>query len=152
MLVRSTRLGDMELSEEQVLYFPHGLPGFLEEREFAYLPHQENNPFTFLQSVTEPDLTFIIVEPFPFFQDYEFELPDELVQELDCSEENPPQIMNIVSVPDSPEEMTANLLAPVVINCRARKAIQVVLEKTKYTTRHRLFPNGFAKQPGKESE
>ena len=36
--------------------------------------------------------------------------------------------------------MTTNLLAPVVINRHSREARQVVLEKTQYTTKHRLFP------------
>jgi flagellar assembly factor FliW len=36
--------------------------------------------------------------------------------------------------------MTTNLLAPVVINTKNMQAKQVVLEKTNYTTKERLFP------------
>ncbi|MGP1366547.1 MAG: flagellar assembly protein FliW, partial [Schwartzia sp. (in: firmicutes)] len=34
---------------------------------------------------------------------------------------------------------TANLMAPVVINQKTREAKQVVLDKSHYTTKHRLF-------------
>ena len=149
MLIRSVRFGEIEVPEDSQIYFPHGLPGFPKERKFAYLPSAPDSPFAFLQSLAEPNLTFIVVDPFAFFQDYKFTLDDQLVSELGLADDNPPQIISIVSVPANSEEMTANLLAPVIINTQSRTAIQMVLEKTPYTTRHRLFPNGFDKQPGK---
>ncbi|TWH45240.1 flagellar assembly protein FliW [Sporomusa sp. KB1] len=152
MLIRSTRFGDIEVPEDSKIHFPHGLPGFPQEQEFAYLPSEPDNPFAFLQSLAEPDLTFIVVDPFVFFQDYEFVLGDQIESELGLTDANRPHIFNIVRVPDNPEEMTVNLLAPVIVNTKKRIAIQLVLEKTIYTTRHRLFPNGFVKQPGKEGK
>jgi len=149
MLIRSVRFGEIEVPEDSQIHFPHGLPGFPKEREFVYLPSAPDSPFAFLQSLAEPNLTFIVVDPFAFFQDYKFTLDDQLVSELGLADDNPPQIISIVSVPTNSEEMTANLLAPVIINTQSRTAIQMVLEKTPYTTRHRLFPNGFDKQPGK---
>jgi flagellar assembly factor FliW len=149
MQIRSTRFGAIEVTEDMLIRFPHGLPGFPHEHEFAYLPSEMDNPFAFLQSTTEPNLAFIVVDPFAFFKDYEFSLDDQIACELGLSNENPPQIVNIVSVPANPEEMTANLLAPVIVNTHSKTAIQMVLEKTAYTTRHRLFPNGFERPPGK---
>lgn len=149
MLVKSTRLGMLEVSEQDVLSFPYGLPGFLTEKEFAYVvcanEGEKDSPFAFLQSLTEPNLTFIVVDPFAYFPDYEFELPDDIAEEFGLEMKNPPQIISIVSVPEQAEQMTANLLAPVVINRLERTAVQFVLEKSPYTTKHRLFPNGFAK-------
>jgi flagellar assembly factor FliW len=149
MLIHSTRLGDVEVKEDNIIRFPYGLPGFLEEKEFAYLPVEEGNPFAFLQSSAEPNLTFVVVDPFSFFPDYEFAIQDELALEIGVKNENPPLVLNIVNIPDNKEEMTANLLAPVIINLEQRIAVQHVLEKTDYKTRHRLFPQGFLKQPGK---
>ena len=142
MIVRSTRFGEIEVSEQSILDFPHGIPGFVDEKVFAFVPYQLESPFAFLQSVNEPDLTFMIVEPFSFFPDYDFELENEIVKELEISDENPPQIFNIVKVVEKLEDMTANLLAPILVNWQSRKAIQHVLEKTSYQVRHRVFPNG----------
>jgi flagellar assembly factor FliW len=147
MLIHSTRLGDVEVLENNIIQFPYGLPGFMEEKEFAYLPVEDENPFAFLQSMAEPNLTFIVVNPFAFFPDYEFAIQDELAYEIGVKEETLPIIISIVNVPENPEEMTANLMAPIIINLDKRIAVQHVLEKSSYKTRHRLFPKGFAKQP-----
>lgn len=149
MLIHSTRFGELEVGEQDIIRFPAGLPGFPEENAFAFLPYQPDSPFVLLQSTQEPDLTFVLVEPFSFFKDYSFELDDQLLEELGLNEQTPPLVFSIVTIPDKVEEMTANLLAPVVINRRERAAAQVVLEKTPYTTRHRLFPAGL---PGKPAE
>lgn len=142
LLIHSTQLGDLEVSEDEIIDFPHGLPGFPEQQAFAFLPYQVDSPFGYLQSVVEPRLTFLVVNPFAFFKDYEFQLNDEITQEFALTLPNTPQIMNIVSVPGKTEDMTANLLAPIVINTQTSKAVQVILEKTTYTTRHRLFSGG----------
>lgn len=146
MKVKSTRLGlQWEVEEAEIIHFPKGLPGFVDETRFILLPGEAGSPFVFMQSVTEPDLTFITVEPFAFFKDYEFTLDDQIVVELELSGEQPPQIFNIVTIPEQAEQMTANLLAPVIINPVKKTGQQIVLEKVGYTTRHRLFPNGFPK-------
>lgn len=149
MVIESTRFGSLEVEEKDIVQISHGLPGFPEEKAFAFLPYGPDSPFAFLQSVTDPNLTFMLVEPFLFFVDYQFELDDEFAKGLGITEDTPPQIYTIVTVPEKLEEMTANLLAPIVVNWKSRQAAQIILEKTAYTTRHLLFPQGFPKQADK---
>ena len=80
------------------------------------------------------------------------ELADDLAKAIGVSKKMPPQVFAIVTVPEKMEEMTANLLAPIVVNPARRLALQVVLEKVPYTTRHRLFPNGFPEKREKEAK
>jgi flagellar assembly factor FliW len=149
MVIESTRFGSLDIDDRDILSFPEGLPGFGAEKAFAFLPYGPDSPFAFLQSVAEPNLTFLIVEPFAFFLDYQFVLPGEVEKALGLSKKNLPQIFAIVTVPEKLEEMTANLLAPLVVNAVKRIAVQVVLEKVPYTTRHRLFPQGFPPKKAK---
>ena len=149
MLIQSTRFGEIEVAETELLRFPGGIPGFPAEHTFAFLPYQPDSPFAFLQSATDPDLSFIITDPFPFFKDYSFKLDDTIIADLDLADDNPPRIVNIVRIPEKTEEMTANLLAPIVINWTTRTAMQIVLEKSPYTVRHRLFPQGLSHQADK---
>lgn len=142
MIIQSTRFGEVEVSDEMIIEFPHGLPGFLKEKSFAFLPYQQDSPFAFLQSTGDPDLTFLIVDPFTFFLDYDFEIGDDTAGSLGLAEENMPQIFNIVSMREKVEDMTVNLVAPVIINWRDLKAMQIVLENTEYKVRHNLFPVG----------
>ena len=144
--IQSTRFGELEIKEEDTLFFPYGLPGFPDETNFVYLPYSKESPFAFLQSLKDPDLAFTVVNPFIFLNDYSFNLEDQILSEMDILESEPPQVMNIVRIPENAEEMTANLVAPLIINWRNRKARQVLLENSPYSVRQRLFPNGFLKE------
>lgn len=146
MIIESTRFGEVEVAEEQLFSFPYGIPGFPEEKSFAYILHDTESPFSFLQSTTEVNLTFLLVDPFAFFKDYEFVLEDEVAEELDLSLENPPQVFLIATVKKKLADMTVNLLAPVVVNGVNRTGRQVILDKPEYTIRHKLFPDGLPKE------
>lgn len=145
MMIQSTRFGEIDVAQEHILSFPMGLPGFPEEKQFVFLAQGKGSPFAFLQSTLSPDLAFVIVEPFSFFNDYTFTLPDEYVNDLGLSEDNLPQILNLVTIKASLESATVNLAAPIIVNWQDQTAMQVILEKTPYTTRHKLFPNGLNK-------
>ncbi|MBP2645903.1 MAG: fliW [Firmicutes bacterium] len=150
MVIQSTRLGELSVPKDLVFQFPNGLPGFNDEHTFALVPHGSNSPFSFLQSANDPDLTFLVVDPFAFFSDYEFELKEDLEQELQVKDGSQIKVYSIVTVKDKVEEMTANLIAPLIVNTETKNARQVVLEGVKYTTRHRLFPEGIPSADGRE--
>ena len=142
MKVKSTRFGELEVAEEQLFNFPHGIPGFPDEKTFVYMPHDVESPFSFLQSTTEANLTFLLADPFSFFKGYEFVLEDEVAKELGLSQENLPQVFLIATVKEKLVDMTVNMLAPIVINGVNRTGRQVILEKPEYSIRHKLFPDG----------
>ena len=140
MKIQSTRFGELNVSEDDVIYFSKGLPGFAEEQRFALLPQGEESPFFFLQSTQDPNLTFLLVDPFAFFAEYHFEIDDKLVAQLGLSAEQPPIALCIVNVPQGKmQDMTANLSAPIIINRFARLGRQVVLTDTSYSLRQRLY-------------
>lgn len=136
MIIHSTRFGPVEVDEKDVLQFPEGLPGFPEEKSFAFFPYKPDSPFYFLQSAADQDLSFLMINPFDFFTDYEFPLDDGQVNQLQILQDDRPEVYCIVTIRDKIEEMTANLLAPIIVNCRCGIATQVILEKSSYTTKH----------------
>ena len=146
MQIQSTRFGEMDIPEQHILHFGQGIPGFPEENVFAFLPYGDESPFAFLQSASDPDLTFLVVEPFAVLPDYSFELSDEEAAELGLSPENPPQVYGIVSLKEVLATSTVNLLAPVIVNWVNRQAKQIILEKSIYTTKQLLFPAGIPDQ------
>jgi flagellar assembly factor FliW len=141
MIVQSTRFDELDVAEEQILDFPQGMLGFPDENKFALLEYKPDSPFYILQSITDADLAFLLINPFAFFNDYEFAMDDNLIAGIGLNDENPPLVFNIVTVKDKLESMTANLAGPVLVNSRDRKAMQLVIEKTEYPTRYPLFPN-----------
>jgi flagellar assembly factor FliW len=152
MKIQSTRFGELDIAEEHILQFEQGIPGFPDKTKFAFLAYEPESPFAFLQSTSDVDLTFLIVDPFPFFPGYAFELTDEWTEQIGVSADNPPQIFTIVSIKEPLNQSTVNLVAPVVVNWRDGKAKQIILEKVQYTTKQLLFPQGLPGQVAQGGE
>ena len=146
MKIESTRFGEVEVAEEQLIHFSYGIPGFPDEKTFVHMGNDEESPFSFLQSTTEVNLTFLLADPFAFINDYEFVLEDNVAKEMDLSLENPPQVFLIATVKGELADMTVNLLAPVVVNGVNRTGRQVILDKPEYSIRYKLFPDGLPKE------
>ena len=139
--INTLRFGELEIEEQDVVRFVDGIPAFEDEHEFVVLPYEEGTPYMFLQSMMTPELAFLMTDPFVFFPDYSFELDDENMEKLAINSMDDVLVCTLISVPRSGvADMTTNLLAPVVINRHTMQARQIVLEKTQYTTKHRLFP------------
>ena len=144
--IKTLRFGEIEAEESKIIHFAQGMPAFEGEHEFILILQEMDSPYVFLQSVRTPELAFLMVRPFVFFPDYEFTLPDTVQEQLSVEKQEDLDIYTLVTIPDGNiQNMTSNLLAPVVINKQKQEAQQVVLEKTHYTTKHALFPNHKAK-------
>lgn len=140
--VVTSRFGELDIEEEKVVHFKDGIPAFAEEHEFIILPYDEESPYYFMQSLKTPELAFILTIPFLFFPDYQIEIDDATVKELEIKNQDSVTLYSIVTIPNgSLRYMTANLLAPVVLNTDNMKAKQLVMEKSNYKTKHRLFPD-----------
>jgi len=134
-----TKFGEMEIEEQDIIRFPLGLPGFEHLRRFALQSPADLEPFRFFVPLDNPDISFIVTDPFLFFPDYEFDLDDMSKTEIEVTEESRLTVVVIVNVRDQIENATVNLAAPVVINDGKRLGKQVILSSSRYTTRHRLF-------------
>ncbi|MBQ7704275.1 MAG: flagellar assembly protein FliW [Selenomonadaceae bacterium] len=140
--VNTSRFGEIEIDEDRIVNFKNGIPAFEDEHEFIILPYDEESPYYFMQSLKTPDLAFLLTVPFLFFPDYTFEIDDDTLAELEIKEEDNVLYYTLVTIPNySIRYMTTNLLAPVILNTANMKAKQLVLEKTNYTTKERLFPD-----------
>lgn len=138
--ITTTRFGEIEEDGSKIVHFAAGLPAFEDEHEFIIIPYDEESPYVFLQSVTTPDLAFLMAIPFIFFPDYEFRLEDDVLESLALERQEDLLLYTLLTIPGSDiREMTANLLAPIVINSRTNEGRQIVLDKSSYRTKHKLF-------------
>lgn len=141
MKLNTKNFGELDIDEKKIISFPEGLPGFEEEKEFVIINNEdEENPFCWLQSVKNPDLAFVIVDPFFVFSDYSVDLSETVQEKLKIKDEKDVAVYSIVVVPEDLKKMTANLLGPIVINVRERLGKQVILDDPRYTTKHYIFP------------
>lgn len=142
MIYETTRFGSLEVKDSEILNFPVGLYGFDKERDFLRLPFNPNieSPMEWLQSLQTPGLAFVITDPFLYVPDYSVKLTENEKKQIRFEPGNTIATRAIVTVPENYLEMTANLVAPLVINLDAGLAKQFVLTSMEYDTRHYLLP------------
>lgn len=138
MIIQTTRFGDLELEEQEVIDFPLGIPGFQHLRKYTIISLPEGS-FYYIQSVDEGSLAFVAVSPFDFYPGYEFKLPEGVQKDLGSPSIEDIRVLNIVTIKDDLQQASVNLVAPIVWNAANRLAVQVILQDTGYRTRHPLL-------------
>ena len=126
MKIQTSRFGEIEINKEDIVEFPEGLLGFERARRFIVLNTQDGGPFRWLQSTEIPDLAFVVIEPLQFMFSYDLEISDSDVAFLGVKAAEDVLLYGIVTIPENPRDMTANLQGPLVINIKSRKARQIV--------------------------
>ncbi|MCC6573968.1 MAG: flagellar assembly protein FliW [Planctomycetes bacterium] len=134
--IETSRFGPMDVDASMVFSFPEGLIGLPHAQAFAILD-DANGPLQWMQSLDDPRLAFVIVEPVLFAPDYRVRvIPAELAAiELDRPEDS--RVSVILSIPADPSQMTANLQGPLVFNTVRNLGKQLVLAE--YTTKHKVI-------------
>lgn len=136
----STRFGTFEVPDGSIVRFPSGLLGFPEQQQYVILDHDTEAPFKWLQSVDEPDLAFVLMDPATFHHDYHVEVPADALAEIKGEQRDDLTLVVILTIPsDDPGRITANLRGPLLISHKTKLGKQLVLPE-EFPTRHPLFP------------
>lgn len=135
-----SRLGEIEIDQETIITFERGILGFPDLKRYALIDLDPSSPLKYLQSLEDENIGFVVTNPIIFKPDYEIKIKRNDLEELGVN--NPKHILSlvIVHVPKNPNEMTANLKGPIVINSHLRKGKQLVLDQTDYELKYKLLP------------
>jgi flagellar assembly factor FliW len=142
--IRTTRYGEMEtiqIAETAVLAFPEGVPGFERHRRFALIEDTRLAPFSWLQSLHDPLVGFLVIEAGLLVADYEFDIADPDADMLGLDDSADARVLSILVVPENVRAMTANLQAPLIVNPVKRIAKQVILTDERFPLRYPVFGN-----------
>jgi flagellar assembly factor FliW len=135
--------GAIEYWPDQVIRFPEGLPAFEEEREFLLIEQPATLPVVFLQSLRRPELAFITLPAALVEPSFRLAAAPEDLEALGLEGEAEPGAsllcLAIVTIPENGPP-TANLMAPVAINLKARLGRQVIQTAGPYSYQHPLAP------------
>ena len=134
--IKSTRFGDIEVPADSLIEFPVGIIGFPNQKKYVMLEHK--HPFSWLHSVEDPNLAFVVIDALEFGEGYNPKPPIGDTN-IDLREEDEFAILVIVTVRPDPTLTTANLKAPVFVNLRNRKGVQVIFDDPRLSTRHPLW-------------
>jgi flagellar assembly factor FliW len=139
--VNSRRFGLISVREDQIIVLTPGLLGFSQFQRYVLIEHQQESPFLWLQSVDNPDLAFVLIDPLHIVPGYHPGPLTEIMKDLEAEKLDDLKILVILTIPPGqPQEMTANLMGPVVINLKNRRGKQLIIEDPGYSHKYRILP------------
>ena len=139
MILQTKNFGTIEFDSDKAIIFEEGIPGFKEFKKYIIIEdEEEGSPFVYLQSIEDGAVSFIIINPFVLKPDYTVDIKDQYINALGGGNREQFSLFVIATVVDKFELATVNLLAPIIIQNDTRKGMQVILEKTDYTTKHNI--------------
>jgi flagellar assembly factor FliW len=117
------------------LEFPYGIPAFETERRFRLI---DREPLLFLESDTNPELSFLLLPVALIDPDYKLALTPEDRATLNASAESRLLCLAMITAAEDLPP-TANLLAPLVVNLDCGRAVQAVRSDARYSHKHPLL-------------
>jgi len=138
--VTTKPFGEIEVNELQIIDFPDGILGFDFIKKFIILDAGDpGSPFKWMQAFDEKDLAFVIIRPLDFMNEYELSISQNDLETVKASNIDELLVFAIVTIPENPRNMTANLQGPVIINPAKRIGKQAISLSDRYTVRHSIL-------------
>jgi flagellar assembly factor FliW len=126
-------------SNNDIINFPGGVPGFEDNKQFVVVSIPEYAPFEWLVCIDGSFLRFAIINPLLFVPDYSPKIIKEQLEGIAI--ENPEDLLLyvIVTIRENPLNSTANLIGPVVINKTKKLGKQVIIDDDRYCTQELIL-------------
>ena len=120
------------------ILFEKGIPGFEDYKYFNVNIIKDNEKFYSIVSKEDDNIGFISISPFDIKKDYEIDLDDEFVKELDIKSEKDVLVLCLITLGKTLKDSTANLKAPIIINIKNNRGKQLILQDDKYKIKESL--------------
>jgi len=120
------------------ILFEKGIPGLEDYKYFNVNVVKDNEKFYSIVSKEDDNIGFISISPFEIKKDYEIDLDDEFVKELDIKSEKDVLVLCLITLGKTLKDSTANLKAPIIINIKNNRGKQLILQDDKYKIKEPL--------------
>jgi flagellar assembly factor FliW len=137
--IQTTRFGELQVNNDDVILFKEGILGFDKLTKFFVVDPGDNTLILWLQSAENGAIAFPMIEPKIFKPDYIVKLIPNEMTSLELESLNGALIYSILTIPKNISEMSANLKAPIVINNKAKIARQIVLQDNKLDVKFEMY-------------
>ena len=151
MLIQTSRFGEIKVEDNQIVIFPSGLIGFSEDHRFVIREDEAAAPFRWLQAIDNEDLAFVMIEPHITISNYELELTNDHLKKLNAEKTGDLSVYSLVTMAKKMEDVTINLQGPLLFNLEKRLGIQIIVQDSRYSTRHSLFAEKLKKSTPESS-
>ena len=114
----NVQFGEMDFEEKHVVYFPEGIIGFEDCKKVLVVNDENSDPFSWLVSLDDRELSFPVIDPSLVQHDYSAQF---------FKKENV-TLFSVAAIKTDLAQSTVNLKSPIVINNTDRTGKQVVLD------------------------
>ncbi len=137
--------GPVEYDENALIRFPSGLPGFENQYSFIVLNPPGTTPVLFLQSLTHAGLRLPAVPMHVVDPVYKLAVNEDDLAVLGLPVDRQPEIGDdvlclAVVAASGQDSATFNLLAPIIVNLKTRRALQAIRIDSAYSHEHSVIP------------
>ncbi len=131
----------LSMNTENIITFEDGILGFDKLKQYSLLHVEECRPFLWLVSVDNPRVTFAILNPAPYFSDYNpiESMEVEEIAALGFSDIKRVEMFCIVTLGESATDTTMNLRGPLLIDREKKMGKQIVKTEEYYSLHHPLI-------------
>lgn len=128
----------IEFGEQDIITFREGIFGFPDLKRFVLVSEEEIAPFIWLLGVDEPFCALPVIDPRPMFPGYPSIKDQSHAGHLGLDSIEQALLLVVVLAPTDGTAMTANLLAPIVINPALMTGAQVILSDSRHRAKEPL--------------
>ncbi|MCP4548364.1 MAG: flagellar assembly protein FliW [bacterium] len=139
MELKGTRFGTLQYEDKDLLHLPEGLVGMPEQTEFLILDFEVDTPLKWLQSIKDSAMGFLVGDPLLFRPDYKLALVKSELQDLNVTSPEDLAVFVICTMQEEFEDITANMLGPIIVHVESRKGRQVIVEGSEFSTHENLY-------------
>lgn len=119
-------LGDIDIMEDEILFFPNGIFGFEDYKRFVIMPDKDHSPFCWLLSLDEKNFGIPLVNPYSLVKEFKKEFPSALTEELKDSNTKY-EVFCVVNLHGSDGSATVNLKGPILVDFINKVGKQIIL-------------------------
>lgn len=139
MNINAKYFGNIIYDDKETITIDQGLAGFEAYTKYLLLSFsEEDDSMVSLQCLEDENLSFILMNPFYLFPDYNPHLSENDMADLGTTSMQDISFYVVCVVRDSISESTVNLKSPLAINAVTRHAKQIILDQPEYHFRHTL--------------
>ncbi len=133
MNVKSSRFGVQKGHSEKTIFFPSGIAGFENDKEYQIFHEDKKDHMIFyLQSLENPNLTINTVRPEHVGMKYDYTLSNDYLDLLGTNTSDQLISLCVISKGKDGNEINTHPDCPIIINPETRRGIQIKSGEVKF--------------------
>ncbi len=131
--------GEVEVDDNKIIDFPNGIIGFPDLKRFTLMHDEGGGSIKWLQSIEEPEFALPVMDPLIVCPDYKPVIDKKEVANIGEIDDQDILILVTVTVPHDLTKMTVNLMGPIIINSKDKKASQSIVDNEEYPVKFPIY-------------